>query len=318
MKGFQCAAMLCMAAVVLCGCTSGGSGGSTEENAAGLDVISQASVAQLRPTTLEFTTAQTVAGSDFGLVGDGVTLNTEAFKRALGSGDRTVLIAAGDYLTSGFNIPGNTILVLAPGVTIRDSGTLGQNDRLINIRSENVHIKGLGARIIADRSRYISGEQRHGVYIFGAHNVAIEGLESSGHGGDGFYIGGPPGNPASDVAITGCSADTNRRQGLSITSAIRVFIADCELTSTRGTAPEFGIDLEPNAPVDQLREITIVRPSTVGNSGGGILIALERLDITSQPATITIIDHTSMRERVVRRSTGVRGTVDLVRYAVSR
>jgi len=290
----------------------------SSRNSPEIETISQASVDQLRPSIQAFTTTQTVEGSAFGLVGDGSTLNTEAFRQAFGAGDRTVLVAEGDYVTSALSIPGNTILILAPGVTIRDSGALGENERLINILSENVRIRGLGARILADRSSYTTGEQRHGVYVFGAHNVAIEGLESSGHGGDGFYIGGPPGNPASDVAITGCSADMNRRQGISITSAMRVYIADCELTNTRGTAPEFGIDLEPNDTVDLMRDITIVRPRTLGNSGGGILISLERLAPNGQPATITIIDHSSSRERMVRKSTGVRSSVDLVRYAVSR
>jgi len=311
----QCTIVLCMASALLGGC-AGGSGAGSDDNA--VEVVSRAAIDQLRPTTQSFITTETVNASTFGVVGDGVTVNTAAFEQALGSGGRTVMVAAGDYVTSRLSIPDNTILILAPGVTIRDAGTLGENERLINIRSENVRIRGLGASVVADRTRYLSGEQRHGVYIFGAHNVLIEGLESAGHGGDGFYIGGPPGNPSSDVAITGCSADDNRRQGLSIVSAVRVYVADCELSNTRGTAPEYGIDLEPNDPIDAMRDITIVRPRTTGNSGGGILIALGSLAPSGQPATILIVDHVSSRERVRRTADRVRANVDLVRYAVTQ
>jgi hypothetical protein len=155
----------------------------------------------------------------------------------------------------------------------------------------------LGARVISDRARYTSGEWRHGVYIFGAERVRIEGLESSGHGGDGFYIGGPPGKASSDVMLIGCNADNNRRQGLSITSAQHVRVIDCEFTNTAGTAPQFGIDLEPNDPPDMLNDILILRAQTRNNSGGGIMIWLKGLvGGPTKPVDVTIIDHFSEAE----------------------
>jgi hypothetical protein len=293
---------------VLAGCAEGDT--SNRPTAELIDL----SMAMLAPTFQEFPTEQTVKASTFGAIGDGLTLNTRAFQEALGTGGRTVIVEPGDYVTSQLRIPSNTILILQAGVTLRDAGLLQEGQRLINIFSENVRIEGLGARVIADRSDYTTGEQRHGIFIFGARNVAITGLESSGHGGDGFYIG----DYASDIVITGCLADDNRRQGLSITSASRVYVADCEFSNTRGTAPEFGIDLEPNNARDLMRDIIIVRPQTIRNNGGGILIILDKYDAGSQPATITIVDHASQRERDVLRPTGARAGRDLIRYAVTR
>jgi hypothetical protein len=243
-----------------------------------------------------FYTAETLDALSYGLVGDGATDNTAVFRSLLSTGNRTIHVPAGDYVTGSLVIPPKTILVLEPGVIIRDSGSLGEAERLINIYEGDVRIDGLGASVVARRSDYTSGEQRHGVFIFGAQRVVIAGLDSSGHGGDGFYIGGPPGDPSSDVHLKGCRADNNRRQGLSITSARRVRVRDCEFTNTNGTAPQFGVDLEPNRPRDFMDDIVLLRPYTRTNKGGGIQIHLIKLDATSHPVRVSVIEHASSAE----------------------
>jgi hypothetical protein len=243
-----------------------------------------------------FPASQYVEASVAGLVGDGTTDNTAAFQSLLAAGNRTIHVPAGDYLTGRLEIPGNTVLRLDPGVIIRDSGHLGVEDRLINIERDNVYIGGLGARVISNRSDYTSGEQRHGIFIFGASNIVIDGVESTGHGGDGFYVGGPLGRPSQDVVLKGCLASNNRRQGLSITSAARVLVVDCQFDHTNGTAPQFGIDLEPDRPSDLLSQIRILRPYTLANAGGGIAIYLQNLDGSSPPVDIQIIEHLSRDE----------------------
>jgi hypothetical protein len=235
-------------------------------------------------------------GATYGLVGDGRTDNTVMLQSLLAEPNRRVTIPPGDYVTGALTIPSNTILVLQPGVTLRDSGRLGEHQRLINILGENVRITGRGARVIADRGAYTTGEQRHGIFIYGAQHVLIEWLESSSHGGDGFYIGGDVGSPASDIVIKGCRADGNRRQGLSITSARRVWVIDCEFTQTQGTLPEFGIDIEPDLPGEVLDKLRLIRPRTWANRGGGIQIGLHDLRPTSEPVDIVVVDHWSLDE----------------------
>lgn len=258
----------------------------------------EAADASASNSDFSFTTAQEVDALSYGLVGDGETDNTAVFRSLLLGGNRTIHVPPGDYVTDKLEFEANTVLALEPGVTIRDAGRLGKLDRLLNIRTHDVRITGFGARVIADRARYQTDEWRHGVYIYGASRVLIQGLESSSHGGDGFYIGGPAGHPSTDVQIRGCRADNNRRQGLSITSGRRVQIVDCEFTNTSGTAPSFGIDLEPNADYDTLDHIIILRAQTASNAGGGIMIELSRLVPTSTPVDITIIDHNSDAERL--------------------
>lgn len=263
---------------------------------------------------LWFETAETIDARDAGLVGDGVTDNTAAFQHLLDGGNRTINVAAGDYVIGKLEFSANTVLVLEPGVVLRDSGRLQTHDRLLNIRVDNVRISGLGARVVAARSHYTTGEYRHGVYIFGAHHVLVEGLQSAGHGGDGFYIGGPPDKPSTDVRLKGCGADNNRRQGLSVTNARRVQIIDCEFMDTNGTDPEFGIDLEPNYPVDFIDELVLVRPRTGGNRGGGLMIHLNRLDSTSAPVDIIVIEHVSEDEPIRLRVDSPAGVAAAVHY----
>lgn len=248
------------------------------------------------PPRLNFTTTQRLEGSREGLVGDGHTDNTAAFRRLLGNGGRTIHIARGDYVTGQLVIPRNTILLLDPGVIIRDSGRLGPNDRLVIIASDNVDIRARGAKLVSNRSSYHGGEQRHGVFIYGASNVVIDGLESDNNSGDGFYIGGPAGKPAENITLENCVGSGNRRQGLSIASARDVRIVDCRFENTIGTPPAYGIDLEPNSPDDWLYNIKIIRVRTKNNQGGGILEQLGELQDSPNRVNVEVDDHSSARE----------------------
>jgi len=205
---------------------------------------------------------------------------------------------------------------------IKDSGKLGPNDRLINILEGNVYIRGDGAKVLSDRRYYSGGEQRHGIFIFGASNVFIEGLESSGHSGDGYYIGGPVGHPAQNITLENCAGSNNRRQGLSITSAQHVSIDHCFFSDTKGTAPQFGIDVEPNSG-DVLENIRIIDARTENNYGGGIQIYLGALLKAKSrqalhPISIQIIDHKSIGERHPYATFGIDRVPGTVRYTAAR
>ena len=185
--------------------------------------------------------AQYIDASSAGLVGDGKTHNTAVLQGLLGSGNRTIHIPAGDYVTGKLEIPPNTALLLDSGVILQDSGQLGPVERPINIESTNIYISGSGTEVLGDRNAYPPGEQRHGVFINGANNFVIDGLQSSNNAGDGFYIGSDPGQPSQNIVLNGCLASNNRGQGLSIVSARNVYVVNCEFEHTQGTAPQRGI-----------------------------------------------------------------------------
>jgi hypothetical protein len=231
----------------------------------------------------------------FGAVGDGVTDDTAAWNRMIAvlrtNGGGNVYVPRGDYIIGAHRIPSNVSIVLESGTILRDSGLLGASERLMAIRPlapetlvENITIWGYGAKLVMNRSDYTTGEQRHGVLIVDAHNVAIYGLESSDTGGDGFYVG----IGSEDVTLVDVRADNNRRQGMSIVSGKRIKVVRPVLTNTNGTAPEAGLDIEPNSPSEVLEDIRIIDPHCEGNAGCGILVFLANWNSTSNYADIVI------------------------------
>jgi hypothetical protein len=262
---------------------------------------------------LRFPESQYVDSAKYGLVGDGRTDNTAAFRALLGHGGRAVHVKAGTYVTGALDIPGNTTLLLDPDVIIKDSGKLIPSAKLITISHNNVYIRAQGAQVLSDPRFYHGGEYRHGVFIVGATDVVIDGLQSNGNSGDGFYIGSDhSGKPALNVTLENCSALHNRRNGLSITAGVRINVLHCTFSYTRGTAPQYGIDIEPSAPRDPITSIKIVDVRTVANAGGGISIYLGSMYRPQKPISIDIVNHQSSQEYHRYQTVGVdrvRGTI---------
>lgn len=246
---------------------------------------------------LRFPESQYVDGTKYGLVGDGRTDNTAAFRALLGHGGRAVHVEAGTYVTGALDIPGNTTLLLDPGVIIKDSGKLIPSAKLITISHNNVYIRAKGAEVLSDPRFYNGGEYRHGVFIIGATDVVIDGLQSSGNSGDGFYIGSNhQGKPALDVTLENCSALHNRRNGLSITAGVNISVLNCSFSYTRGTSPQFGVDIEPDTHIEPLTNIKLINVRTVANASGGISIYLGSVYRPKSPINIDIVNHQSSHE----------------------
>ncbi len=115
---------------------------------------------------------------------------------------------------------------------------------MIHVLGDDVVIKGKGS-LIGDRPKHIGeeGQWGFGIYVNRSHRVSISGLSISECWGDCIYVNGM----SSDVMIKDCRISYGRRQGISVTSAKNVTIKDCYISNIAGHAPEYGIDVEPNA-----------------------------------------------------------------------
>jgi hypothetical protein len=91
-------------------------------------------------------------------------------------------------------------------------------------------------------------------------------------------------------------------------------VVDCQFENTNGTAPQFGIDLEPNYPTDSLRNIFLIRPFTRDNVGGGIQIYLVQLNADSSEPTIDIENQTSEDESPALKTVGLGNIATQIRY----
>lgn len=175
--------------------------------------------------------------------------------------------------------------------------------------SENISINRL--KVIGERGEHIgtTGEWGMGLSLNTCKNVNIEYLECNDCWGDGLYLGKVAvGSSNENINIGYFKGDNNRRQGISVVTADGLNIKSAYISNTKGTAPEAGIDLEPNHPEDKLKSININNITTKGNAGGGIIFVSLQLNDTTPFIDITINNHTSIGEHGFS-ATGARATL---------
>ena len=205
---------------------------------------------------------------------------------------QTLEIPAGKYNINPLSFPSNTNVFVDAGVTVTANSGYADGVMMLNVHSSNVKITGAGAAVSVFhmlKAEYTSGEQRHCLDIQNASNVTISGISCNDSGGDGVYL-----RQASNVTIEDCVFDNNRRQGSSITGQVNhiLYLRD-HFTNTTGTAPQSGIDIEPNSPGDFLLDINIQDSYTDGNAGDGLMVSAWLMNSTSQPISITVLRHHS-------------------------
>lgn len=166
---------------------------------------------------------------------------------------------------AALNICSNTTLIINGIIRLLPNDYKGCSILQIN-GSENVVVKGSGS-LIGDKNEHTGteGEWGHGINILKSNNVTIDGLHVKSCWGDCIYVG----NESSDIRIENCNLNDGRRQGISVTSADGVVITDCTITNVFGTAPQHGIDIEPNKgeSVNNVR----IENVAISNCHGGIM-----------------------------------------------
>jgi len=134
---------------------------------------------------------------------------------------------------------------------------------------------------------YEKSEWRHGVTLYGCRNVLVQDLTIEQTGGDGIYLGvSSTHTPNRQVTIRRVDCNDNHRQGISVISAEDLLIDDCRLRHTDGTAPQAGIDFEPNHPADSLVRCVLRRCVAESNAGTGFQICPQFLNSQSKPISI--------------------------------
>ncbi len=178
-------------------------------------------------------------------------------------------------------------------VVARKGAFLGKHDTLFVLSGvTNVTLRGPGAtlrmwRADYDAPPYSKGEWRHVLELRGVANVKIEGLTLAESGGDGIYVGTlGPGRHCRNVRIKDVVCDRNYRQGISVVSAENLFIENTVMRGTAGTAPQAGIDMEPNNSHEPLKNIVLRNCLSENNAGNGFFMWLSNRDRTSDPVSI--------------------------------
>ena len=244
---------------------------------------------------------------DYGLLGDDVTDDTLAFQAALDAAeDRILLVCKPDvaYRVGPLFVRNRTTLWFEPGVVIHARGSLGVNDRLLNITDvDDVVIHGNMA-LLDMEGQFTTGEQRHGVFARGTTRLRIHNFHAKGCGGDGFYLGnGPLQDWCEDTELRGCVATENRRQGLSIVSVDKCLVQGGVYQRTGkgpagGTSPMSGIDIEANTSADRIRGVRISDVLTYDNASNGIVFPGIPFNDDVGPIEVSIENHHSLEDLV--------------------
>jgi len=203
--------------------------------------------------TLQTKIREQVSVKDFGAVGDGVTDDTDAFREAVSSSLGVVYVPPGTYLinassiSSGVIMKSNVYLVGAgqEATILKALSFNSANYRLLEFNNvENCGVSNL--TIVGDRdTNTATGEQGHGINITTTgknYNIRVENVTSKDNFGDGIRIG----RRADKIFVSNCVFDNNRRQGMSLTGGENIYVENCQFTNTNGTAPQMGVDIEPN------------------------------------------------------------------------
>lgn len=280
--------------------TISSSGLYTAPSAAGTDTVtavSNANNAMSATSTVTITAAappNAVSMLHFGNAGFGGD-DTNVFQTALTStaaNGQTLEIPAGNYNINPISFPNNSNVFVDAGATVAANSGYSSSSVMLTIHASNVTLTGSGAAVsvfqmpLAQAASKSDGSQfRHCLDVETATNVTISGISCNLSGGDGLYL-----RTSTNVTVTNCIFDHNFRQGSSITGQVNHinFVGDY-FTNTSGTAPQSGIDIEPNSPGDYLLDVNITDCYTNGNAGDGIEFSLWLLNSSSQPIGITVL-----------------------------
>lgn len=237
--------------------------------------------------------AQTVRVSDFGHDADD---STRFIQAALDSGAGTVVLdrAGSPWMTDSLVLRSNTRLVLEPGVELcaRKGGLLDRYAALVSADAvTNVTVSGAGGVVRLRREDYArppyrESQHRHAFACRGGVNVTVEGVTIVGAGGDGVYVcGDRQGRPTRNLTVRDVTVTNSYRQGMSVISVKGLRVERVRLLGTRGTAPEAGIDFEPNFPHECLQDILVRDTLVAGNAGNGFGFSLWRRTADDPPVT---------------------------------
>ena len=181
---------------------------------------------------------------------------------------------------------------------------------VLNIHNvNNVTIEG-GLTIIGDRESHTAttGESGHGIRIVNSHNVHVSDVDIRYTWGDGVCVGG---NGTMDEISQNVTLERIRtykcsRNGLSIIEADGVVVRDCDFTYTDRTAPQYGIDVEPN--LGTATNITIENVRMLNNGIGGFALYTTKATL---PGVLTLRNIETDAKTIIYTSSAAGGTFDV-------
>lgn len=228
-------------------------------------------------------TPRVLNAKDYGIKGDGITNDTAAIQALINRmniGD-TLYFFPGTFMIDATAAKkliwkSNINIEISPQATLKVISNNAGNYELFDLSNlSNIRIIG-GGRLQGERTTHTgtTGEWGMGIMMKKSSNISIEDIRIDDFWGDGIYVGGDGyGNQSKNICIRKVHADNNRRQGISVVNIDGLLVDGCTLSNTNGTAPQTGIDFEPNNNGEMLKNIVVRGTKIINNAGGDILFA---------------------------------------------
>lgn len=213
------------------------------------------------------------------------------------------------WIVRPIQLRSNQAIVFEEGVELlaKRGEFKGGNDSLLSAaNAENITLIGYGAvcrmwkQDYDNRELYSKAEWRHCLQFKSCANIKVYGLTLASSGGDGIYLGtGTKWVTNKGVHIKDVVCVDNYRQGISVITAEDLLIENTVLRDTGGTAPQAGIDFEPNHPEERLKNVVMRDCVSENNGSYGYVLYLPPLNATSEPVSVrfencrSIGDHAS-------------------------
>ena len=215
-----------------------------------------------------------------GATANDTTTDNAGFQKAIDSASKlgygTVWVPSGTYMINvktSILLKSNIFIMMASGAVLQAEAT--DTTRYYVFKGLKVgHIQVLGGEIIGDRNSHLgtTGEWGMGFGLYGCDSVAVKYMTIKDCWGDAFSMSSRPvegaPNASTRIYIISVTCDSNRRQGVSIGAVSGVTIDSCTITNTNGTAPQDGIDIEPDS--GTARNINIRYNTFLNNAGNGV------------------------------------------------
>ena len=215
--------------------------------------------------TVENKLQEFVSVKDFGAIGDGVTDDTAAIQACFNSAAASklkVYIPSGTYMINahtiqagqakhGLYVPSNSHIIMDNGTTLKAIPNASDLYNVLLIYNvQNVKIEN--GTLAGDRATHVDTGSYNGIgmRIQGATDVYIYNVTSKDMYTDGFAIVyddlNSPYPDCENVHLFNCTADNNYRNGCSVIGCQKGSIIGGRYANSNGTAPQDGIDIEPN------------------------------------------------------------------------
>ena len=230
----------------------------------------------------------------FGAKGDGTSNDQDAINLAIQSSASTIRFNGKTYAIKGYEDGqpegGTTGLTGTTGVVLASNKIIDLNCSIIKIIPNNrqnyngftlvnVHdITIKNGTIFGDVSTHTDagGEWGYGISLRLAKNIVLENLICTKCWGDGINLnnnGTPNADYNTNILISNCICDDNRRQGMSIENGKNIIVENSQFINTgdtHSTSPASGVDVEPN--YDTVDGIEFINCKFNKNSNQGLLV----------------------------------------------